>query len=84
MLLRTTTTVSGHQQLGCDTGEAQPSSVSHSSVGHQPCQAGDYSQVKGEKGSGLYQYPMLLLSIEELLRDKLQGLNNYQSGNNLM
>lgn len=25
MLLRTITTVAAHQQLGCDTGEAQPS-----------------------------------------------------------
>lgn len=80
MLLRTTTTVTAHQQLGCDTGEAPPPlfpsqmchpTLSHSSVGHQPCQAADYSQVKGEKVvSGLYQYPVLLLSTEELVKDK--------------
>lgn len=59
--------------------------MSHSSAGHQPRQAGDYNQVKGEKGvSGLYQYPMHLLSTEELPKNKLAGLNNHQSGNNFM
>lgn len=69
MLLRTTTTVPAHQQLGCDPDEAQPSpfpsQMCHllhvpSLWGHRHCQAGDSSQVKGEKGvsvSGLYQYP---------------------------
>lgn len=84
MLLRTTTTVTAHQQLGCDRWDTTIS-MSHSSVGHWPCQAGDYSQVKGEKGvSGIYQYPVLLLSTEELLRDKLPGLNYHQSGNKFM
>lgn len=84
MLLRTTTTVIAHQRLGCDRW-GTTISMSHSSVGHWPCQAGDCSQVKGEKGvSGINQYPVLLLSTEELLREKLPGLNNHQSGNKFM